>query len=104
MSQLIVNSTPHSSRSAFVTKHPICALVELLGHGRNSGQLPHIDCWRGLAMAGEMTSVKTAADLAAPYIHETAVFESHVPNVPDDEGHTQICYGPGIWTVVACSQ
>lgn len=46
-----------------------------------------------------MTSVNTAADLAAPYIHETVVFESHVPNVPDDEGHTQIGYGPGIWTV-----
>ena len=27
------------------------------------------------------------------------MFEKHVPNVPDDEGHTQIGYGPGIWTV-----
>jgi hypothetical protein len=46
-----------------------------------------------------MTSVKSAAEVAVPYIHETLVSETHVPNIPDDQGHTEIGYGPGIWTV-----
>lgn len=46
-----------------------------------------------------MSRTKPAADLSAPYIHETVVFENHVRGGPDRTGRTEIAYGPGIWTV-----